>query len=125
MDALGKLISNLNSKKADFQRFFWFIIVQKLDLETSFQLLKQKMVQELTTDQKLIHEALESGEDATQKLKNVINNLVNSEDADKRTPLQKAVEKSDIGKYRSPKNVEAIHTKFYLFFPCRSGKIFD
>ena len=102
--ALGKLISNLNSKKADFQRvFFRFIIVQKLDLETSFQLLKQKMVQELTTDQKLFHEALESGEDATQKLKNVINNLVNSEDADKRTPLQKAVEKSDIGNYKSPK----------------------
>ena len=79
-------------------------------METSFQLLKQKMVQELTTDQKLFHEALESGEDATQKLKNVINNLVNSEDADKRTPLQKAVEKSDIGNYKSPKNIETIHT---------------
>ena len=51
----------------------------------------------------------ENGEDATQKLKNVINNLVNSEDADKRTPLQKAVEKSDIGKYRSPKYVVLVH----------------
>ena len=102
-------------------------------METSFQLLKQKMVQELTTDQKLFHEALESVEDATQKLKNVINNLVNSEDADKRTLFQKAVEKSDIGNYKSPKNIETIHTtKCWLLskiklilIPYRSSKIFN
>ena len=54
---------------------------------------------EFTADQKLFHEALESGEDATSQLKNVINNLVNSEDEDEKTPLQKAIAKSDIGKY--------------------------
>ena len=75
----------------------------------------------------------ENGEDATQKLKNVINNLVNSEDADKRTPVQKAVEKSDIGNYKSPKNIETIHTtKCWLLskiklilIPYRSSKIFN
>ena len=85
MDALGKLISNLNSN-SDFQRFFfkiyncteaWFG-----DIISTF---KKNMVEELTTDQKLFLEALESGEDTTQKLKSVINNLLNSEDADKRT----------------------------------------
>ena len=65
----------------------------------------------------------ENGEDATQKLKNVINNLVNSEDAGKKTPLQKAIEKSDIVECRSPKNVETIYTKFTVRYMTKIGFI--